>query len=76
MVSNSKDDHPSNVTPIMNVVPNTHPKTAKQTLAYLPVGEEKSKQPMAHTGVLLDSTYMVSYGFHFGQSTLLKVAGK
>ena len=51
MVSNSKDDHPSKATPIMNKVPNTHPKTAQQAPTHSSVGEEKSKQPMAHTGI-------------------------
>ena len=52
MVSNSKDDHPSKVTPIMAGVKNVHPKKVvrqqavqQQAIEHSPVGREKSKQP-------------------------------
>ena len=52
-----KDDHPSNVTPITDTVPITHPGTVTQAAAHLTrksVAREKSKQPMAHTGIQSD----------------------
>ena len=70
MVSTSKDDDPSKVTPTMNKVTNTHPKTVKQVDAYLsPVGREKSNQPMACTGIHSDEVpswipLMISCCFH------------
>ena len=43
MVSNSKDNHPSKATPIMNRVPNTHPKAVMQAAPHLsPMGREMS----------------------------------
>ena len=53
MVSNSKDDHPSNVTPVTTKVPNTHPRTAIQAPTRLQnsVGGEKSKKSMVHKGM-------------------------
>ena len=55
MVPNSKDDHPSKATPIMSRTPNTLPTAANQAAKHFKsVGREKSKQPMAHTGVQSD----------------------
>ena len=58
MVSNSKDDHPSKATPIMNRVPYTIPRTAQHVpRQLLSVGIEKSKQPMAHAGIQSDGVH-------------------
>ena len=76
MVSNSKDDHPSKITPITNRVPNTIPRTAQQapkqapTHLSSPVGREKSKQPMAHRGI------QFGYCFHFWLLNFIKVIAK
>ena len=55
MVSNSKDDHPSKTTPIIDRAPNTLPRTVNQAAKnFKSVGREKSKQPMAHRGLQSD----------------------
>ena len=61
MVLNAKDDHPSKAIPIAGRATNTLPRTAMQAIAHFLfssfVGREKSKQPMAHTGVQSDEVH-------------------
>ena len=72
MVSNSKDDHPSKATPIMNVVPNIHPKTVMQVHTHLSVGNEKNSLWHKEVYSLMKCTLgFHCYCFHFGQSTML-----
>ena len=78
MVSNSKDNHPSKATPIMNRVPNTHPKAVMQAAPHLsPMGREMSNSQWhiqvpsekVHQWILLTYTYI----FRFDHHTLLKL---
>ena len=53
MVSRYKDDPESKATPVMNRIPNTVTRTAKQAPRHFitSVGREKSQQPMAHRDI-------------------------